>query len=116
MSDRLGQGGNGSGGSIAGSVGADNTTAGNGVYLENTASVVLRRMNIVGTHQNHGIRGIKVNNFTLEYSTVSGTFGTGYSVTPNNQGEGGISFGNYDDANANVSTEIENSKRFIVPP
>jgi hypothetical protein len=69
-------GGNGTGGTISNSSGADGTSAGTGVYLNNTSSVSLRRMTINGTNQNFGIRGSGVNGLTLEYSTVGGTNGT----------------------------------------
>lgn len=90
------QGGNGSGGTIANKSGPDNSTSqGSGIYLNTTANVVLRRMTISGTHQNFGIRGFLVNNFTLEYSTVNGTLGTAASLaSPENYGEGAVYFGN----------------------
>jgi methionine-rich copper-binding protein CopC len=89
-------GGNASGGTIANKSGADNsTTTGIGIYLNNTANVVLRRMTINGTNQNFGIRGFAVNNFTLEFSTVNGTNGTNVApAVPNGAGEGSIYFGN----------------------
>jgi hypothetical protein len=69
-------GGNGTGGNIANTVGADGAVAGNGVYLDNAGNVTLRRMTINGTNQNDGIRGVNGNSgFTLEYSTVNGTNG-----------------------------------------
>ncbi len=88
-------GGNSSGGTITNKTGSDlSTTTGIGIYLNNTKDVVLRRMTI-GSNQNHGIRGLSVTNFTLEYSTFNGTNGT----NPNNNGydqygEGCIVFGN----------------------
>jgi VCBS repeat-containing protein len=89
-------GGNSTGGTISGKSGADgSTTAGTGIYLNNTINVVLRRMTITGTNQNFGIRGTGVNGFTLEYSTVSGTNGTAASLpSPESYGEGSIFFGN----------------------
>jgi methionine-rich copper-binding protein CopC len=69
-------GGNASGGTVANSSGGDGTTAGIGVYLNNTSSVSLRRMTINGTNQNFGIYGSGVNGLTLEYATVGGTNGT----------------------------------------
>jgi hypothetical protein len=86
-------GGNGSGGTISGTVGPDAASTGSGVYLNNAQNVTLRRMTINGTHQNYGIRGSAVNGFTLEYSTLNGTYGTNYNVAPNNAGEGAIYFG-----------------------
>lgn len=88
-------GGNASGGTISGMVGADGTTNGIGVYLNNTQNVTLRRMAINGTNQNYAIKGFSVNGFTLEYSTVGGTNGTATSLaSPENYGEGAIHFGN----------------------
>ncbi|MCA1578040.1 MAG: Ig-like domain-containing protein [Acidobacteria bacterium] len=89
-------GGNASGGTIANKSGADNsTTTGIGIYLNNTANVVLRRMTINGTNQNFGIRGLAVNNFTLEFSTVNGINGNNPApAVPNGAGEGSIYFGN----------------------
>jgi hypothetical protein len=74
-------GGNGSGGNIANTVGADGAIAGNGVYLDNAGNVTLRRMTINGTNPNHGIRGINGNSgFMLQYSTVNGTNGTNVAI------------------------------------
>lgn len=89
-------GGNGSGGTIANKSGADGSTStGIGIYLNNTRDVVLRRMNLSGTNGNFGIKGLAVTNFTLQYSTVSGTFGSAASLSaPENYGEGSIYFGN----------------------
>lgn len=84
-------GGNGSGGTIGGMAGPDGSTRGTAIYLEDTANVVLRRIRIDGTNQNFGIRGIRVNGFALEYSTVAGTNGT--SSTAGTHGEGSIYFG-----------------------
>jgi methionine-rich copper-binding protein CopC len=83
-------GGNASGGTIANKSGADGSTStGIGIYLNNTASVVLRRMTINGTIHNFGIRGLIVNNFTLEYSTVNGTLVTAATLAaPIGAGEG----------------------------
>jgi hypothetical protein len=88
-------GGNASGGTISGMVGANSTTNGIGVYLNNAQNVTLRRMTISGTNQNYGIKGFSVNGFTMEYSTVSGTNGTATTLaSPENYGEGAIHFGN----------------------
>lgn len=97
-------GGNGSGGTIGGTTGVDGGTAGIGVFLRDTASVVLRRMNVTGTHDNYAIRGTRVNGFTLEYATVSGAHGTNYNAAPNNAGEGSIYFG--DTANNGVTGNV----------
>ena len=88
-------GGNASGGTIANMVGANGTTSGIGIYLNNVQNVVLRRMTINGTNQNFGIRGLLVNGFTLEYATVNGVNGNAASLpAPENAGEGSIYFGN----------------------
>jgi hypothetical protein len=92
-------GGNSTGGTISNMSGSDLAVAGSGIYLNSTASVVLRRMTINGTNQNFGIRGLAVNGFTLEYSTVSGTNGT--SASADTYGEGSVFFG---DASTNGLT------------
>lgn len=70
-------GGNSSGGTISGKSGGDgSSTAGIGIYLNNTRNIVLRRMTINGTNQNFAIRGTSVVNFTMEFSTVTGINGT----------------------------------------
>ena len=89
-------GGNSSGGIIANKSGVDANfaTQGTGIYLHNTSNVVLRRMTVNGTNENYGIRGLLVNNFTLEYSTVGGTNGNVVTASPpNNAGEGSVYFG-----------------------
>jgi hypothetical protein len=63
------------GGRITNTTGADNTTNGIGVYLEDVASVSLTRMHIDG-HPNFAIRGKTVNGFTLQSSVVDGNNGT----------------------------------------
>jgi hypothetical protein len=68
-------GGNASGGTIQHTVGADNTTGGIGVRLNNATNVTLRRMRI-NDNPNYAIRGTAVSGFTLEYSTVNGNNGT----------------------------------------
>lgn len=84
-------GGNGSGGSIQNRSGSDGATnAGIGIYLSDTKNVVLRRMTFPGTHQNYGILGYQVNNFTMEYCRLEGTYGTSVSGI----GEGAVYFGN----------------------
>jgi hypothetical protein len=83
-------GGNASGGTLSNMAGADGATAGNAVYLNKTKNVVLRRMTLNGSNQNHGIRGQEVEGFTLEYSTVNGSNGNSTSGI----GEGSIYFGN----------------------
>lgn len=96
-------GGNGSGGNIANTAGADGAIAGNGVYLDNAGNVTLRRITINGTNQNHGIRGINGNSgFTLEYSTVSGTNGTSAALA-----EGSVHFDNLTGSAAITSSFID---------
>ena len=93
-------GGNSTGGTISNKSGSDgSTTSGIGVYLNNVQNVSLRRITVNGTNQNHGIRGFRVNNFTLQYSTVNGTVGTSPSF--DNYGEGAVYFG--DDASTTTN-------------
>jgi len=65
----------GSGGTIQNTTGADGTTAGTGVYLNNTRNVSLRWMQL-NDHSNFAIRGNNVVGFALARSAVSGTNGT----------------------------------------
>jgi methionine-rich copper-binding protein CopC len=96
-------GGNSSGGTIANKSGADGSTStGIGIYLNSTASVVLRRMTINGTNQNFGVRGTSVNGFTLEFSTVTGTNGTDVALD-----EGSVNFDNLTGAAAITSCVID---------
>src|SRR5688572_12931832 len=95
-------GGNNTGGTISGMVGADGATSGNGVYLENAGNVTLRRIRINGTNQNHGIRGVNSSNFTLEFSTVNGTNGTSAALD-----EGSVNFDNLTGTAAITSCIIE---------
>jgi hypothetical protein len=75
------KGGNASGGTIANKTGADgSTTAGIGVYLNNTGSVVLRRMQL-NDFQNLGVYGTSVNGFTMQYCTINGVNGTSTGST-----------------------------------
>ena len=70
-------GGNNSGGTIGGRTGSDgSTTSGIGIYLNNASHVHLKRMQLSGTFQNFGLRGSNVSNFSMEYCTFTGTFGT----------------------------------------
>jgi hypothetical protein len=83
-----------SGGNITATLGADNTTSGIGVYLEDVASVSLTRMRING-HSNGAIRGKTVAGFTLQTSVVDGSNGT--SSTADNDivvGEDAVRFTN----------------------
>jgi hypothetical protein len=70
------KGGNASGGTIQNINGADGTTNGIAIYLNNTSNVVLRRMTISGTIQNMGIHGLSVGGLTAQYCTIGGTIGT----------------------------------------
>src|SRR4029453_10067989 len=60
------------GGVIQNMTGADGTTAGTGIYLNNTHDVQLNGMHL-HDFQNFGIRGISVNDFTLSNSTIDAT-------------------------------------------
>ncbi|HJQ25673.1 MAG TPA: hypothetical protein VKA60_17255, partial [Blastocatellia bacterium] len=88
-------GGNATGGTISNKSGTDgSTTAGIGIYLNNVQNITLRRITISGTNQNHGIRGLAVNGFTLEYSTVGGSNGTTTAaISGDGYGEGSLMFG-----------------------
>jgi Cadherin domain/Bacterial Ig domain len=70
-----GNGTAGSGGTIQNTTGADNTTDGIGVYLNDTDDVSLNWMSI-HDHSNYAIKGASVIGFTLADSTVNGTNGT----------------------------------------
>ncbi len=65
----------GSGGTIQNTTGADGTTSGTGIHLNNTRNVSLRWMQL-NDHQNFAIRGNNVVGFALARSTISGTNGT----------------------------------------
>jgi large repetitive protein len=76
----------GTGGTLASIAGADVATnncadlgssapAGVGVYLKNTTSPSLSYMSFTGTFGNFGILGYSVNGFTLDHTTMTGTFG-----------------------------------------
>ncbi len=95
-------GGNSTGGTVTNMTGADGAIAGNGVYLENATGVTLRRMTLNGTNQNHGIRGINSSNFTMEFSTVTGTNGTSAALD-----EGSVNFDNLTGAAAITSCSID---------
>ena len=64
-----------SGGRIQSTAGADNTTNGIGVYLQNAQNVSLTQMRI-DNHPNFAIRGHIVNNFTLQNVVIDGNNGT----------------------------------------
>src|SRR5688572_28091759 len=95
-------GGNNTGGTISGMVGADGATSGNGVHLENAGNVTLRRIRINATNKNHGIRGVNSSTFTLEFSTVNGTNGTSAALD-----EGSVNFDNLTGTAAITSCIIE---------
>lgn len=76
----------GSGGEIAGHIGADGSGAGIGISLNATSDVSLAFMDI-HDHGNFAIRGVDVDGFTLAASTVGG-------VNGNAALEGGVSFSN----------------------
>src|SRR6185436_9511999 len=78
----------GSGGTIRNMVGADGATAGNGIHLSSTKSVVLHWMQL-NDFQNFAIRGVNVAGFTLDNTTINGTNGTNASAPFN---EGSVSF------------------------
>jgi hypothetical protein len=69
------------GGRITNTSGADNTTNGIGVYLEDVASVSLTRMHI-DNHPNFAIRGKTVAGFTLQTSVIDGNNGTSVTADP----------------------------------
>jgi len=65
-----------SGGTIVGMTGADGTTAGIGIYLNNTRDISLSNMTLTGTFGNFGIFGASVTNFTLRDSSLTGVYGS----------------------------------------
>jgi len=69
-----GTGSAGSGGTIANKTGADGTSVGCGIYLNNTAKVSLSRMQL-NDFTNYAIRGTSVTDFTLQNSQTSGVNG-----------------------------------------
>ena len=96
-------GGNSTGGAISGKSGGDGSTStGIGIYLNSTTAVTLWRMTINGTNQNFGIRGVGVSNFTLEYSTVSGSNGDNTALD-----EGSVNLDNLTAAAAITNCLIE---------
>lgn len=70
-----------SGGRITATTGADNSTSGIGVYLNNVDNVSLTRMRI-DNHPNFGLRGHGVNGFTLQNSVIDGNNGTSATADP----------------------------------
>jgi hypothetical protein len=86
-----GTGSAGSGGTIQSIAGADlatnncgdlgsTTPAGVGIYLKSTTSPSFSWMNFTGTFGNFGILGYSVNGFTLDHSSLTGTFGDNVNV------------------------------------
>ncbi len=90
-----GNGGAGTGGTIANKTGADgSTTSGVGIYLNSTAAVQINWMQL-NDFQNFAIRGNNVGGFTMANTVISGTNGTAASLAfPENYGEGSVYFGN----------------------
>ncbi len=70
-----GSGTAGSGGTIQNTTGADGTTSGIGVYLNNTRSVSLAWMQMNG-HAGWAVRGSTVNGFTMDRTRITGSNGT----------------------------------------
>ena len=70
-----------SGGRITATIGADNSTSGIGVYLNNVDNVSLTSMRI-DNHPNFGMRGHGVNGFTLQSSVIDGNNGTSDIADP----------------------------------
>ncbi|HSU16257.1 beta strand repeat-containing protein [Longimicrobium sp.] len=70
-----GSGSAGSGGTIANMTGADGSTAGIGVYLNDTRNVTLSWMQI-NDASNFAIRGVDVQGFTLANSVINGVSGS----------------------------------------
>lgn len=101
----------GSGGTIADVSGADGSTAGIGVYLNDARNVSLSWMQI-NDASNFAIRGVDVQNFTLASSVVSGANGTSAALN-----EGSISFsgltGSATVSSSNVSGGITNNVRVV---
>ncbi|MEI7908792.1 MAG: choice-of-anchor Q domain-containing protein [Verrucomicrobiota bacterium] len=94
-----GSGSANSGGVISGKTGSDgSTTAGSGIYLNNTSNVALANISLQG-NQNYGIRGNNVTGFALDHSlvgtlTTNGTSSTADIDATGFQGEGGVRFYN----------------------
>ncbi|HST53042.1 MAG TPA: Ig-like domain-containing protein [Pyrinomonadaceae bacterium] len=88
-----------SGGTITATLGADNTTSGIGIYLENVDSASFTRMHI-NSNSNFAVRGINVNGFTFQTSVIDGNNGTSNTADAANgtssleNGEDSIKFTN----------------------
>jgi len=84
-----------SGGTIANMTGADGSTGGIGIYMNNVQNVSLDRMQL-NNFSNFGIRGTAVNGFALANSTINavGAGATNGNVQAEGTGEGSIRFDN----------------------
>ncbi|HRQ41055.1 MAG TPA: PKD domain-containing protein [Chloroflexota bacterium] len=106
-----GTGSAGSGGTIQNMTGANGSTAGIGVYINNTGNVSLNWMQLNG-FSNFAIRGITASNVTLANSVVSGTSGDSAA-----DDEGAISFtnltGTFTFTNNTVSGGHEDNVRIV---
>jgi large repetitive protein len=102
----------GSGGTIANKTGADGSTVnGIGIYLNNTRSVVLSRMQL-NDFSNYAIRGLGVVGFELRDSVISGSNGSSDALD-----EGSVSFDNLTGsaliANSSISGGFEDNFRLL---
>lgn len=106
-----GTGAAGTGGTISNLTGADGSSAGIGVYLNNARSVSLSWMHIADA-SNFAIRGTSVQDFTLASSVVDGVNGTSAALA-----EGSISFsgltGSATVSGSNVSGGVTNNVRVV---
>lgn len=106
-----GSGAAGTGGTIQNLTGADGSTAGIGVYLNDARSVSLSWMHIADA-SNFAIRGTGVQGFTLASSVVDGVNGTSAALA-----EGSISFsgltGSATVSGSNVSGGVTNNVRVV---
>lgn len=106
-----GTGAAGSGGTIQNTVGANGSSAGNGVYLNSVSDVSLTSMNLQ-THQNFAVRGLSVSNFALVKSTISGVNGNSAASD-----EGSVSFsgltGVASITGCNISGGLEDNVRVV---
>ena len=105
-----GTGSAGTGGTIANKTGADgSTTTGIGIYLNNTRSISLTRMQL-NDFQNFAIRGLSVVDFTMDNCVINGTNGTVVN-------EGSVQFtgltGSALVTSCNISGAIEDNFRVV---
>ncbi len=107
----VGTGVAGSGGTVQNMTGANGSTAGIGVYINNTGNVSLNWMQLNG-FSNFAIRGITASNVALANSVVSGTSGNSAA-----DDEGAISFtnltGTFTFTNNTVSGGHEDNVRVV---